>query len=308
MSADERIPVQPFLDWCSRREAQIRRELNAYPAITERLNTGARARLIAELGWAGTDNGEHGMRRLHRWTHELDDGLVSRAAIEDALHHASGARELVEELYPDLPDPEPDDDEQDRYCPKCRYVVSSLHGRCPWCQSQVSPTRVYRTSRLGIGAKMTDKQIRAAHVLYTHGLTLAQVAELLYQRYGYASNESCAGTLRRAWRIRGLPQRPREEVTRATHTTHGLTAGYTTTPEYHAMLTARRRAILGTCQHIKRDGTVCGLTCREGHDVCGYHTPESLQRRREIMQRIRAQGTAAAQAARAGQRMMREAA
>lgn len=301
---NDRIPVAPFIDWCNQREQMIRRELDAHPAITAGRHGGGpvtvpqhanpRARLVMELGW----DHDNGLRRLHRWEHE-GDGHADRNAIEDALHHAGVA---IDDVYPDLPEPEALDDEHDRYCPKCRYVVSSLRGQCPWCKTAVSQTRVYRTSRVGMNSKMTDQQIRAAHTLYTSGMTLQQVGALIWQRYGYSSVHSCSGGLRRAWRIRGLPQRDRGEVSRATHTTHGLTVGRTASPAYNALVTARKRATLGACQHIKRDGTVCGLTNREGYDTCGYHQPDMLAWRRELILSVRADGTAAAVAARAARR------
>jgi len=138
----EPIDVAPFLAWCANRETRIRRELGSEHGIADGKQTNHRERLVTELGWTI----EAGTRRLHRWTHPDQgdgfSGLVERAVIEDALHHA-GVQ--FADVYPDL-----DDDDQgeqtEAYCNRCHDTVTAIDGICPWCETAVAaekPTRMY---------------------------------------------------------------------------------------------------------------------------------------------------------------------
>lgn len=179
MSAAERIPAGPFLAWCDERLAAIRRELDTYPAITaSRRGGGVRnsprgvdpqTRLVLELGWsAGTGVGT-GERRLSQW--RRTQPRVRRDMVEDALEHAGSS---LADVYPDLGADE------------------------GWSYS----------GRLGRQRYMTDREIIAAHVIYTRErLTAAQLGALVWQRYGYASADCCARQIALAFERLGLPAR-----------------------------------------------------------------------------------------------------
>lgn len=299
MALREPIPVAPFLAWAQRREQQIRREIDHYPAISGSrdggveargpMNIDPRGRLVMELGW----DADSGTRLLFRWQHETPSGLVERARVEEALFCAGVD---FYELYPDMA---PSNEPADRFCPRCRHVVPTVDMHCAWCNGPVNERRYYSVSRIGTGSKMTDAQIRAAHVIYASGVTLQRVAEMIWENYGYASVESCATGLHKAWHLRGLPQRPKEEVSRATHTRHGMTAGRRRTTEYWKMQVAALREQHGTCEHVKANGEPCGFTCRPGETTCGYHTPDSLDARRRRMAEVQRIGVEASRMARA---------
>ncbi len=174
----QRVPLAPFLAYCEQREAQIRRELDEYPAITAGRSGGAPtapqhsnvgARLVMDLGW----DVEGGQRRLHRWRHESGaDARGDRALIEDALEHAG---EDFCEWYPDEPRVE------------------------AWPYS----------GRMGRQRYMTDAQIIAAHTVYMRGqMTAQQLADMIWQRYGYKDARGCARALQAAWVRMALPARP----------------------------------------------------------------------------------------------------
>lgn len=176
----EPIRVAPFLEFCRKREEQIRRELNEYPAIGlhggASYGTDARTRLVLSFGW----DVEAGLRKLHRWSHpeggEHHSGWVDRAEIEDALAHA-GAR--FGEVY-DIED---------------------------------EPLRT--PVRLGQHRRMTDAQVIAAHTVYVKArMTMYTMAELLWQRYGYVNADGCRKALAVAFRGLGLSTRRCAATTR----------------------------------------------------------------------------------------------
>lgn len=192
----EPLPVAPFLAFCAKREAQIARDLDAYPAIgrgegrTQALGVDPKTRLAWVLGW----DPEVGLRKLNRWSKpnlgEGHSGWVARADIEDAIHAAGGA---FEQIYPDA-------------APAPPYV-----------------------SHLGAGRYMTDEQIVAAHTVYVRAkLTTREVAQLVYRRFGYVSVGSASRAIRGAWKAFGLPVRQCEAIAAAhggrcrRHPSHGV--------------------------------------------------------------------------------------
>lgn len=209
-STREPIPVGPFLWWCHRRVAEIERECDPLFRGGVLLSDAVRDRLMMEIGWSE----EHGPRRLHRWLHETPSGLVARALVEDALHHAGV----------DF------------------YAVY-------WT---MQPPRGKGGRPLGIGRRMTDAQVIAAHTVYMKGkLTVRELAELIFERYGHASAGACDVALRSAWRALALPLR--------------------------------------TCAGVNKNGQRCGNHPRSGHDYCGTHLgrgwrwPEDLLRSARLL-------------------------
>lgn len=64
-----------------------------------------------------------------------------------------------------------------------------------------------RKYRRNSAAKLTAQQVRQAYVLYTHGLSLRQLAEQLWCRWGFANVASAKMSLYQAFRRDGLPMR-----------------------------------------------------------------------------------------------------
>lgn len=284
----EPIPLKPFLDWCDKREAQLRAELDAYPAINGG-GTGANppginphVRLMVELGW----DDAAGHRRLSRWRLDSVTGMGSRELIERALDHAGVP---IEDLYPDLAVEV--GELRSGYCQPCKLDVLTTNDLCPWCDEPVLSKRPRNShDRKGQGRKMTDEQIRAAHVIYQQQkLSYSDLAELLWQRFGYASKASCESGLRVGFKALGLPRRTKLEGSRHKNTTHGLCVGDGRPSEYYQMVTQRRRDKYGTCSYVKRDGSRCEYINEPGTDTCGYHNPDKLEQRRQVVMKARAQ-------------------
>lgn len=177
----EPIPVGPFLEFCATRLAQIRRELDVYPAITFSGRPGkppgvdATARLVMSFGW----DPDGGSRKLNRWANpEQGDGhsgYVDRAEVEDALRNVGVE---IADVYPHLP---------------------AAQDGC---------------NRMGQHRRMTDAQVIAAHTVYTKGrMTMTTLGELIYKRFGYANASSCARSLAVAFRGLGMPLRQCAGVT-----------------------------------------------------------------------------------------------
>ncbi|MCC6743401.1 MAG: hypothetical protein IT175_06035 [Acidobacteria bacterium] len=66
----------------------------------------------------------------------------------------------------------------------------------------------YRSVRLRSHCKLNERQVRAAHVLYLQGMSLREIADLIWRRYGYASAVTCEKALGRLFRRLQLPVRP----------------------------------------------------------------------------------------------------
>lgn len=243
----EPIAVQPFLDWCQQREEQIDRELDVWPGISRDFGEGCGPR--ARLLAEIGWLGEHDARRYYRWRHDLQSGLVERGMVEDALDHAGVD---FYDVYPDIP--------------------RSASVGC----------------KVGEGRRMTDAQVLAAHRVYWDGrLSVRQVSDLLWERYGYASVESCASQLRCAFVALGLPRRSVEEANLIAHRKHGLAVGGRDGSGYRRYLNLTR---YGPCQAIRGDGSACVRAAKAGTQFCGLHQPEEMARRAAQIAVVNAQG------------------
>ncbi len=130
--------------------------------------------------------------------------------------------------------------------------------------------------------KLTDEQIRAAHVVYEQtGLSLRALAAQLWERYEYASMASCRQSLLEGFIRLGLPRRDRIEATIAAATVHGKARG----KGYRAWLREQRGEARPRCAgKVKREGgRRCELSAMHGSRFCLSHDPK---RRAEVLARI----------------------
>ncbi len=167
----ETIDPAPFLAWCDEHERQIEREINTCPAIKS--DKGGK-----QFPWPADcsphrrlifDLGWEPMSGGRRLLRWRSEGQAQRSLIEDACLHVGVD---FDRLYPDIP-----------------------HAR-------LGPSRV------GLNRKMTDAQVLAAHALYTRRMmTMGELANLIWQRFGYASPDACRTSLGHSFRVLGLPAR-----------------------------------------------------------------------------------------------------
>lgn len=287
----EPLDYHPFLCWCVLREREIGREIDrstlqiSNPNSRNRQVKPTRPRrassiLLDEIGW----DREAGERRLFRWCNEPTvSGVVERAVIEDALHHA---RVDFYDVYPDL---EPDVGVlRDGYCLACARETTTTDGNCPWCEGPLEPGRPKGSQpRVGQGRHMTDQQVRAAHVVYERsGLSIMRIATLIYRRYGYTSPSACASSLNKAFVHLGLARRDQMQASIAAHLKHGMLIGGKTAPLYKRALNLERH---GPCQATMKYGKPCPRAAQPGSTTCGYHAPNELERRRRQVAALNAE-------------------
>lgn len=128
--------------------------------------------------------------------------------------------------------------------------------------------------------KLTAAQVRAAHVIYEQrGLSLRQLGALLWERYGYASPQSCANALHDLFRAQGLPRRDRIAATIAANTVHGRGArnDRAAYKRWHRRTHGRWPSDLRTpserakCCAENARGERCGNFARGGSVRCAVH-------------------------------------
>jgi hypothetical protein len=171
------IPTTQFISWFDQRAQEIMRGADPYryPTHTQR-EQYAKHRVLVNLGW--DDEAGSGARRVIRWRNDSLTGMVERAQIEDALHRA-GVR--FYDVYPDL---------------------------------EIKDRGSGIGDRVGQGRLLTDRQVEAAHVLYVRQkMTGKTLAALLWERFGYASQESCRRALLKAFKKLALPLRECAAIT-----------------------------------------------------------------------------------------------
>jgi len=71
-------------------------------------------------------------------------------------------------------------------------------------------------------ARLTAAQVRAAHRLHIEGgLSIRELGRQMWERFGYASPQSCSNSLSDLFKRAGLQARDRVEATVKASTTHG---------------------------------------------------------------------------------------
>jgi hypothetical protein len=118
--------------------------------------------------------------------------------------------------------------------------------------------------RVGLGRRLTDEQIAAAHLEHLDGVSIGELGRRLWRKGGYRSAENCTIALRRAFAHHGLATTDRSAA------------------EY-----LQRRAKAPRCSARRSDGRPCEYKALEGQDVCGHHTPEEMERTRRSLARFR---------------------
>lgn len=141
---------------------------------------------------------------------------------------------------------------------------------CPKCDKPTKPRRQYQ--------RLTDRQIRAAHVIYdTRGLSLRKLGQLLYRQHGYATPQSAASALHTGFKRLGLPLRDRMTAVQIGNTTHGQARRGAVTPEYTRKRNALRPYARRKCAAVRlrnpRKGEPCQRWATTGSAYCQGHNP-----------------------------------
>lgn len=170
-------------------------------------------------------------------------------------------------------------------CPKHRAVVPLERAAghvCPWCMQPTRPRKRKAPKPRRQYQHLTDRQIRAAHVIYeTRGLSLRQLGALIYEQHGYSSPQTAASALHKGFKRLGLPLRDRlTAVTRAA-TKHGQARRGHVTPEYTRARNARRyprKPCAAVRLNYPRKGEPCKRWATTGSDYCPSHDPAQRAR------------------------------
>jgi hypothetical protein len=217
---------------------------------------GSIAAVLRRIGW----DDEVGARRLYRWRTEV--AHVEALDVYDLLHLLDGSFDAV-------------------------YSAPEYSGARAAMSASPEPVAGRRRGKpVGKHRRMTDAQVRAAHVLYQRkGLSLRQLGRALYEQLGYGSAASCANALSDAFLQLGLPTRDRVAASVAASTKHGLAtraARASSDPRHLALRRAQRRArgetldrprCAGVRLRYPRKGEPCGRLAQAGSDFCLQHDP-----------------------------------
>lgn len=104
--------------------------------------------------------------------------------------------------------------------------------------------------------------VKNAHVLYRAGMSALEVAELLYERYGYSSARTCETTLLKVWRQHGFAIRSNSEAQRLRSTKSGCAGcGCSKDERTQGCHPCNRR-------HYERKQDGLPFTPTPGHDHC----------------------------------------
>lgn len=211
-------------------------------------------------------------------------------------HGRQGARErlaLGGEAYDDLAALDPDDE-----MPVKRVDVLLTRADDTETLATLYPETGPTVRRRGGGKpvgkyrRMTDDQVRAAHVIYEQqGLSLRALGALIYERFGYSSPKACGVALGTAFMSLGLPRRDRVEATIAAHLVHGnarRSMKASGDPAYLAHRRAQRRAsgevldrplCAGVRQQYPRKGEPCQVRAQADSPFCAAHDPDRTAER-----------------------------
>lgn len=147
-------------------------------------------------------------------------------------------------------------------------------------------------------AKLKPAHLLALHKLYVEqGLGTFRLAELVWERLGFASRRSCAQAIYLGFKKLELPMRTQSEGTALKNYKHGRRvrpSGPDRGPEvqaYRRWLKEQRGAYRPICKAVKqqspRKGTPCTRPAQQGSQYCWSHDPETLTARSAQAARMR---------------------
>lgn len=182
------------------------------------------------------------------------------------------------------------------WCPSCKeWTVLDAGRPCAWCDT-ILVRRRGGWKRPDQTGRISETQARALHLLYQQGRSLNKIAELVWERLGYASRHSCQVALHGAFKRHGLPRRAQVEATRLAVTTDGLSP-----KDWRERSRRRRAAGLTTkdkqqrqplCAAVRsqypRLGEPCSRPAARGSLYCVSHDPERREQRAAHLARMRA--------------------
>jgi hypothetical protein len=141
--------------------------------------------------------------------------------------------------------------------------------------------------RMG-NAKMNQEQIAACFALYRHGMSLTQIADAVWEKYGYASTSVAAICIRKAFYLNGYRLRSRSEACRLHkqkfYKTTARARGKDGKPtrEYQREYYHRTRGELQErCIGHTAKGNPCQKPSQNGKLVCYAHDPDHAETRRK---------------------------
>lgn len=136
---------------------------------------------------------------------------------------------------------------------------------------------------IGVHGRMSEAQVRAAHVLYDEGgYSLRGLADLLWESVGYPNAHACSNALSGYFIRYGLPRRDRVAATQAASVKHGRARrkAYRVDPDDYAAYRAEMRRASGEvrgvmCAGVReqypRKGAPCENHALAGSDYCRSH-------------------------------------
>lgn len=185
------------------------------------------------------------------------------------------------------------------YCPACRELTVIDVGRpCAWCDTITVPPPRPLGKPKGKHARVSDEQLRILYRVYVERrVSVRQIAEAVWQQFGYASSAACATSLYSLFVDRGYRLRSQHDVTVTRNFKHGRkprSLGETgpAVAEYRRWLKELQGAYRPTCQGVKanspRKGSPCTRPAMVGSDYCLGHDPERAVERDRITAMMRA--------------------
>lgn len=141
--------------------------------------------------------------------------------------------------------------------------------------------------RLG-SAKLTSEQIRSCYRLYANGMSLYQIGELIWEKYGYSNARSAEICIRKAFYKDGYALRSRREAGRLRaqrfYGTKEISRDENgkTLPDYGKRYWKRTRKLQPRCTALTRAGRECSRASLADSEHCYAHDPRFVQERSEV--------------------------
>ncbi len=178
------------------------------------------------------------------------------------------------------------------YCPTCNEIqLKSDLTRCAWCDTElVTPERT-RSRRRKSTSKWTDLKVNQCYEAYLQGHSCNQIAGVIWETMGFASQNSCSNSLYAEFKAAGFPMRSQSAVTASRNFKHGrATRAGREVPggegEYRRWFKETHGRYNPPC---RKDG--CKHHAAGDSEWCWSHDPDRAEQRAELCAAMRAKGT-----------------
>lgn len=174
------------------------------------------------------------------------------------------------------------------YCATCEETqLDSGMSRCAWCDGELTPLGPTRKYKRRKDSRWTDLKVNQCYEAYLKGHSCNQIAAVIWESMGFASQNGCSNALFREFKLAGFKLRSQRSVTASRNFKHGRATREgrvkSGSGAYRRWFKEQNGRYNPECKH---DG--CTRHAMDDDEFCYAHSPAREQQRNDHLAAMRA--------------------